>query len=67
MCVLGGGGGEEETLGHLQYTLFFHWTTRVSEQSILCYIIYFEQWRFRCITFRPSRGDPRSATPWTDT
>ena len=35
----GGEGGEEEAPGHVQNGLFFHWTTRVSEQSFLCYYI----------------------------
>jgi hypothetical protein len=42
-------------------------TRRVSEQPLLWYIIYIDQWRFRCSIFRPSRRGPRSATPWADT
>ena len=49
----GGGGGEEETPGHGLLSRFFRRTTRVSEQPFfLCYILYIEQWEFRCIKFQ---------------
>ena len=43
---VGGGGGEEETPGHILLSRFRR-TTRVSKQPFLCYILYIEQWRFR--------------------
>jgi hypothetical protein len=38
----GGGGGEDETPDHVLLGRF-HRTTRVPEQSFLCYILYTDQ------------------------
>ena len=63
----GVGGGEEETPGHVLLSRF-HRTTRVSEQPFLCYILYIEQWKFRCCMLQTiANGAPESSRPWADT
>ncbi len=59
----GGGGGEEETPGHVLLSRFRR-MTRVSEQPFLCYILYIEQWRFRCSMRQTvANGDPDPRYP----
>jgi hypothetical protein len=58
----GGGTGEEETPGHVLLSRF-HRTTRVSEHSFLCYILYIQQWGchyIMCQTIVNGAPDPRS-------
>jgi hypothetical protein len=57
----GTGGGEEDTPGYVQLSRLRR-TTRVSEQSFLCYISNIAQWGFRysmCQTIANGAPDPR--------
>jgi hypothetical protein len=57
----GDGGGEDETPGQVLMSGFRR-TTRVSEQSFLCYILYIDQWGLHysmCQTIANGAPDPR--------
>ena len=57
----GGGGGEEDSSGQVLQSRFRR-TTRVSEQSFLCYTLYIDQWGFQCNmcqTIANGAQDPR--------
>ncbi len=58
----GGGGGEEELQGTTAET--FSQTTRVPNRP-LCFILYIEQWKFRCSMRKAiANGDPDPRCPW---
>ena len=44
----GGGGGEEEATGQVLLSRFRRTTRTFKQPHFLCYILYIEQWRFRC-------------------
>ncbi len=44
----GDGGGEEEATGQVLLSRFRRTTRAFKEPHFLCYILYIEQWRFRC-------------------
>ena len=48
----GGGGGEEETPGHVLLSRFFAGRRESPNSLFLCYILYIEQWEFRYIKFQ---------------
>ncbi len=62
----GGGGGEEELQGACCWEVFAG--RGGSKQPCLCYILYVEQWRFRCSmsSDHRERGFLDTRTPWAD-
>ena len=63
-----GGGGKRKRQGTFSKVGFRWMMLAFKQPQFLCYILYVEQWRFRCYMLQTiANGAPESSRPWADT
>jgi hypothetical protein len=64
----GAGGGKRMRQGTSAGSVFAGRRALLNSPIFLCYILYIEQWKFRCYMLQTiSNGAPESSSPWADT
>jgi hypothetical protein len=63
-----GRGGKRKSQGTSTGSVFAGRHALLNSPIFLCYILYIEQWKFRCYMLQTiANGAPESSRPWADT